>query len=90
MSYLHHSGTEDTATVPTGRWVRRYSCVAGAAGATIVITRPGESAEQTITLPPLTPFADEFADIPNARDGVLIAGTTIAFAGTTSFFVRYA
>ena len=86
-SYLHDSGTSDTTkTVPTDRKVARYSCIAGGSGGTITITPAGGSAQSEITVPASQPFGDEFTD-PRAELG---AGSTIAFAGMASWFVRYA
>jgi ferric-dicitrate binding protein FerR (iron transport regulator) len=90
--YEHSSGTADTTvTVPSGRRVRRYSCLAGGSGGTITITPKGGSAQSVITVPANQPFGDDLATAANDLDYVELAdGSTIAFAGMASWFVRYA
>lgn len=85
-SYLHHAGTAGTVTVPAGRRVREFTCIGGDSGGTIVITPAGQSAQPTITVPADTPFSVVFDEVSPP----LLAGTTIVFTGTASYYVRYA
>lgn len=85
-----YTGTSD-ATVPVapGERVLGYSCVAGGSGATIVVTTAAGVVLPTITLPANAPFADTFNSDPRVLDrGDLPAGSTIAFAGIATYFVR--
>lgn len=92
-NYLIRSGTADeTVQVPSGRAVKRYSCVAsvGTPG-TIIITPQGGSALDTITVPAGLSFEDELTTDTNDLDKLveLPGGSTIAFANMASWFVRF-
>lgn len=88
-NYSHATGVTGTVTVPAGKRVRRYSCVAGTGGGTIIITPFNAGAQPTIIVPEGTPFGDPFSTDPQDSETELPAGSTIAFAGTTTYFVRF-
>lgn len=86
MSYRHDSGTtDDTATVPAGKFLRCYSCVGGESGGSITITEEGASAQTVIPVGADEPFGDVLPE--NGSD--CPAGTTIAFSGMARWFVGY-
>lgn len=88
MAYAHDTNTADgTATVPTGKFLRCYSCVAGDSGGTITITEAGAEAADTITVP----AGESFGDTLELDRGTsqLGPGSTVAFAGMASWFVGY-
>lgn len=88
-SYGHETGTVD-ATVTATRAVKRYACIAGGSGGTVTITSKGEAAQAAITVPANQPWSDEFTTLPADVDqSGLPIGSTIVFAGMTSWFVRY-
>lgn len=90
-NYAYETGTTDgTATVPTGRRVKRFSLLAAGSAATVVITPPVGSALPTITIPALQPFGEEFGSLSNDLDTSEIpGGSTIAFTNVSFWFVRY-
>lgn len=85
------SGTSDaTVTVPEGKRVKRLACVAGGSGATITITPRAQSALPTITLPAGVAFQDDLPSVPGDSDTAeIVAGSTIAFAGISTYYVRW-
>ena len=91
-NYSHDTGTGDaTVTVPAGRHVKHYECIAGASGASITITPQGGSALTAITIPAGAAKEDSFTTNANDQDSFveLPGGSTIAFVGVVYYLVRY-
>lgn len=90
MMYAHSAGTSGTATVPAGRVVASYTCIAGGSGGTITITPNGGSAQDAITVPASSSFSCTFdLDANNTSTAILGENSTIVFAGTDSYLVVY-
>lgn len=91
MPYLFDAGTADT-TVTAQASVKRFSCLAGGSGGTITITPKGLSALPAITVPAGAAFEEVLTTYPDDQDSLaeLPKGSTIAFAGMSTWFVRYA
>lgn len=91
--YKHTAGTADTSvTVPDGyRAIKRYACLAGGSGGTVTITPLGGSAQTAITVPANQPWSDDFTTLPADPDACvdLPKGSTIAFAGMSTWVVRF-
>jgi hypothetical protein len=90
MAYAHKAGTTGTVTVPSGAWIAKWTCLGGAGGGTVVITPAGGSAQDTITVPASASISDDFPLAVDARGRLLGEGSTITFAGTSSYLVRFA
>lgn len=90
-NYAYDTGiTDGGATVPAGRFLKRYSLLAAGSAATVVITPPVGDPLATITIPALQPFGEEFSSSSNDLDfSNLPGGTTIAFTNVSFWFVRY-
>lgn len=86
--YSHSSGTADTVTVPAGKRVLSYAAWS-TAGGTITITPNGGAAQDAIPVPAGGGYKESFASVLNVQGAMLDAGSTIAFASTTGFVVRY-
>lgn len=87
--YKHDAGTSGTVTVPDGHFVWDLSCLCGGVDGELVITPAGGSAQPTIVLIADQPFGMSFSSEPNRRVPELPGGSTLAFAGTVSYVVRY-
>lgn len=89
MAYSHETGTAGIVTVPsTTKGVLKWTAKTGATPGTVTITPGDGSAQTAIVLDAYDEFKDEFSDAAGVSQ--LGPGSTLVFAGTARYFVRFA